>query len=256
MSRHFQQEHEAFFRLKQPRDHVCVRVVQDTTKVDGLGGEVWAGALILCEFLETHGYDVVVGRDVIELGAGCGLCGLVAASLGAKTSVLTDEFPDMLTKNIAKNRHIWAEKEAGDAREPVASSAELEWGLAKSVAPFAHRFDTVLGSEITQLGRDLHVPLLETICCVLRPSARSVALLSMDPCRAACVGACDVEKCTASHFVFAAKQKGFAVYKHPPVRLATCEAVNTLVGALGRPLHVQEDDWSVVFELRLEGANR
>jgi predicted nicotinamide N-methyase len=66
-----QQEHEAAFR--------DVRVVQNTTKVDGLGGEVWAGALVLCEFLELN-QDVVQGRDVIELGAGCGLCGLVAAS--------------------------------------------------------------------------------------------------------------------------------------------------------------------------------
>uniref|UniRef100_M4BWX7 Methyltransferase small domain-containing protein n=1 Tax=Hyaloperonospora arabidopsidis (strain Emoy2) TaxID=559515 RepID=M4BWX7_HYAAE len=255
MTSHLQQKHEAFFRLQEPRSNVCVRVIQDTTKVNGLGGEVWAGALVLCEFLDTYDHDVVIGRDVIELGAGCGLCGLVAASLGANTVVLTDEYPDLLEINITKNRHLWAGNEARGARPPIVSSGELEWGLTESLAPFVHTFDTMLGSEITQLGRDLHVPLLETIRCVLRPKAKSVALLSMDPCRAACVGTCDPKKCSASHFVTAAKQQGFTVHKHASVRLASREVVGTLVGALGRPLHVHEDDYSVVFELRLEGAD-
>ncbi|KAG2761061.1 hypothetical protein JG687_00007742 [Phytophthora cactorum] len=245
------QEHEAAFRL---RSGVCVRVVQDTTKVDGLGGEVWAGALVLCEFLEANDQEVQ-GRNVIELGAGCGLCGLIAAALGARMAVLTDEYPDLLARNIAKNQHIWAERET-DGFFPIVSSGELEWGVAESIAPFAHKFDTVLGSEITQLGRDLHVPLLETICSVLRPGSKSIALLSMDPCRATCKGTCNVSKCTASHFVAAAKQTGFSIRKHSSVRLASHEAVTTLVGALGRPLHVDEDDWSVVFELRLEGAEQ
>ncbi|KAE9038601.1 hypothetical protein PR002_g5939 [Phytophthora rubi] len=244
------QEHEAAFRLN---DGACVRVVQDTTKVDGLGGEVWAGALVLCEFLEEHAQEVVQGRDVIELGAGCGLCGLVAASLGANAAVLTDEYPDLLARNIAKNCHLWAERETHDGT-PVVSSGELEWGVPESIAPFSRQFDTMLGSEITQLGRGLHVPLLETIRSVLRPGVKSLALLSMDPCRATCEGVCDVSKCTASHFVAAAKQTGFTVSKHGPVRLASREAVTTLVGALGRPLHVDEDDWSVIFELRLERA--
>ncbi|CAH0490190.1 unnamed protein product [Peronospora farinosa] len=245
------QEHEASFRLQEPRSDVCVRVVQNTTQVDGLGGEVWAGALVLCEFLEAHDQDVVLGRDLIELGAGCGLCGLVAASLGAKSVVLTDEYPDLLERNTSKNSHLWAETET-DSVLPIVSSGELEWGVTKSITPFAHKFDTMIGSEITQLGRDLHVPLLETIRFVLRPRIISLALLSMDLCRATCEGKCDVNKCTASHFVATAKQTGFTVSKRLSVRLASCKRVTTLVGALGRPLHVDKDDWSVVFELRLE----
>ncbi|POM70070.1 Hypothetical protein PHPALM_13557 [Phytophthora palmivora] len=164
-----QQEHEAKFRLREPRSDACIQVVQDTTKVDGLGGEVWAGALVLCEFLEAHDQEVVQGRDVIELGAGCGLCGLVAATLGAKTVVLTDEYPDLLARNIAKNQHLWDDRET-DGGLAVVSSGELEWGVSASIAPFVHKFDTMVGSEITQLGRDLHIPLLETIRSVLRPA--------------------------------------------------------------------------------------
>ncbi|CAH0479959.1 unnamed protein product [Peronospora belbahrii] len=257
------QEHEASFclhrprinSLQDPRNDVCVRVVQNTTLVDGLGGEVWAGAIVLCEFLEAHDQDVVLGRDVIELGAGCGLCGLVAASLGAKTAFLTDEYPDLLARNIARNRHLWEEMENGSV-SIIAFSGALEWGVAESISPYANKFDTVIGSEITQVGRDLHVPLLETILCVLRPKAMSLALLSMDLCRAGCKGKCNVNKCTASHFVAEARKKGFTVRKHSSVRLASRKTVTSLVGAQGRPLHVDDDDWSVVFELRLECSNK
>uniref|UniRef100_A0AAV1TCN4 Uncharacterized protein n=1 Tax=Peronospora matthiolae TaxID=2874970 RepID=A0AAV1TCN4_9STRA len=44
------------------------------------------------------------------------------------------------------------------------------------MAPFAHKSDTMLDSEATQLGRDPHVLLLETIRGVLRPKTTSVAL--------------------------------------------------------------------------------
>ncbi|CEG45801.1 Putative N2,N2-dimethylguanosine tRNA methyltransferase [Plasmopara halstedii] len=240
-----QRKHEAFFRLNSD---TCIQVVQDTSKVDGMGGEVWAGALILCEFLTKHNKNVVHGREVIELGAGCGLCGLVAASLGAKLVVLTDEYPDLLAENILRNRHIWAEREANAS--PIASCRRLEWGAANSFTSFEQKFDTMLGSEITQLGRILHAPLLEAIRIVLRPGPDSVAFLSMDMCQASCEGTCDVSKCTASHFVAVAKQTGFTVYKHSSVHLASHKAVTTLVGALGRRLKVDQDDWSTVYELR------
>lgn len=235
------------------RSGTCVRVVQDTSKIDGLGGEVWAGALILCNYLEMHGQKVVQGRDVIELGAGCGLCGLVAASLGANLAVITDEYPDLLQTNIDKNQHIWSERQA-TAQHPIASSGRLKWGAPESVAPFAHKFDTMIGSEITQLGRDLHISLLEAIRTVLRPGPKSVALLSMDLCRPSCKGTCDVSKCTLSHFVTVAKETRFIIYKHPSVSLASHAAVTSMIGALGRRLQVDVDDWSVVFELRLEDS--
>lgn len=233
-----QQGHEAVFR--------AVRVTQDTTKVDGLGGEVWAGAYVLCEFLEAH-KAWVQGRDVLELGAGCGLCGLVSAALGARRVVLTDEYPDLLELNIVKNTALWT------GREDVSvASGMLEWGEQASMAPFLGKFDLVLGSEITQLGRDLHRPLLETVRAVMTPgNADAVALLSMDPCRAACSAECDVRKCTASHFAQTARDVGFQVTKHASVRLASSAAVTSAVGALGRSLPIDEDDWSTVFELRL-----
>ena len=48
------------------------------------GSQVWGGALVLSEYIgELALADrKFQGRHVIELGAGCGFCGLLAAKLG------------------------------------------------------------------------------------------------------------------------------------------------------------------------------
>lgn len=55
---------------------------------NGTGSSVWDAAIVLAKFLELSGQ----ARDcaVLELGAGTGLCGLVASALGARSVVLTD----------------------------------------------------------------------------------------------------------------------------------------------------------------------
>ncbi|KAJ4972544.1 hypothetical protein NE237_005718 [Protea cynaroides] len=71
------------------------------------GAVMWDSGVILGKFLE-HAVDsgrlVLKGKKVVELGAGCGLVGCVAALLGAEI-ILTD-LPDrlrLLKKNIETN---------------------------------------------------------------------------------------------------------------------------------------------------------
>lgn len=53
---------------------------------DGLGARVWAIAHVLCrELVGTP--SSVQGLDVLEIGAGTGICGIVAAKLGARRVV-------------------------------------------------------------------------------------------------------------------------------------------------------------------------
>eukprot|EP00877_Chromochloris_zofingiensis_P003053 jgi/Chrzof1/12749/Cz07g06050.t1 len=49
---------------------------------DGLGVKVWAVAHVLCRELVAHP-GIVAGKEVLEIGSGTGLCGIVAAKLGA-----------------------------------------------------------------------------------------------------------------------------------------------------------------------------
>ncbi|KAL3155850.1 hypothetical protein ABBQ32_012859 [Trebouxia sp. C0010 RCD-2024] len=56
---------------------------------DGLGARVWVVAHTLCRELLKHP-AVVADKTVLEIGSGCGLCGILAAKLGAAQVVLTD----------------------------------------------------------------------------------------------------------------------------------------------------------------------
>ncbi|XP_057867874.2 protein-lysine N-methyltransferase EFM2 isoform X1 [Cryptomeria japonica] len=67
----------------------------------GLGWKVWGAALILSWRLLAL-KDMVRGKNVLELGSGCGLCGLLLAHLGTAKVVLTDNVTDILL-NLRKN---------------------------------------------------------------------------------------------------------------------------------------------------------
>ena len=58
-------------------DGVSVRVIE-TGLGNGVGARLWGAALTLSR-LVRDGPDLVRGRDVLELGSGVGLCGLLAA---------------------------------------------------------------------------------------------------------------------------------------------------------------------------------
>ncbi|KAK9824542.1 hypothetical protein WJX72_011185 [[Myrmecia] bisecta] len=65
---------------------------------DGLGARVWLVAHSLCRELVEHP-EIVRGCDVLELGSGCGICGILAAQLGARNVTLTD-YEDQVLLNL------------------------------------------------------------------------------------------------------------------------------------------------------------
>jgi predicted nicotinamide N-methyase len=81
----------------------------------------------------------LVGKRVIEIGAGCGVTGIVAARLGADIIMtdLADEM-DILDRNVSEN--------LSEGERTKARTVELFWGEdASHVAP---PFDIVLGADV------------------------------------------------------------------------------------------------------------
>ncbi len=79
-------------------------VVKEGALGDGVGAKVWTVAHTLCqEMAEKH--QIVAGQTVLEIGAGCGPCGLLAAKIGA-TEVVISDYVDQLLLNLRDALHM------------------------------------------------------------------------------------------------------------------------------------------------------
>ena len=106
------------------------------------GGTVWEASQALARVLVAQPPEYwEQNRRVVELGCGCGLCGLVAAGLGAHEVVLTDQVLFVAKHNLehaglppsAQNR-VRVEK--------------LQWGVEEDAAAISPPFDLLLGGDI------------------------------------------------------------------------------------------------------------
>jgi len=130
------------------------------------GVALWPSAIAMAEEIAARG-DAFRGAAVLELGAGTGLPGIVAATLGAKV-VQTDSNAvamDVCRRNGARNR-------VGDAIE-YRLAGWAQWDDSA-------RYDVIIGSDVLY-GEGTH-PLLRTI--FERNLAPGGRILLSDPYRA------------------------------------------------------------------------
>ena len=71
---------------------------------DGVGAKVWTVAHTLCQEMAQN-HEIVAGQRVLEIGAGCGPVGFLAAKIGAKEVVISD-YVDQLLLNLRDALHI------------------------------------------------------------------------------------------------------------------------------------------------------
>ena len=114
------------------------------TQYDEEGGtvglKVWPGSLSLADFLVNKRPDLVLGKDVIELGCGVGLVGLCVAKYCSPSSVvLTDR--ESLRPVVQANL---------ESQLPVKFEA-LDWGNPRDLTKFQESASVqrvVIGSEL------------------------------------------------------------------------------------------------------------
>ena len=174
--------------------HLFVRVgcaVEDFLET---GQVVWPAAPVLAYFLlSDEGQNLTSGRDVIELGAGVGIPGLLA-SLCAHSVVLTDHNPtvlEILRRNVALNEPVStcdakdrAKDRLGVSRTLCSVSVEpLDWDSPPSPA-LVGRFDVAIGADVVY-APGAAAALFRTVDAVLAPRADARFLL------------CHVSRCAA-----------------------------------------------------------
>ena len=122
-------ERRAFTTPNFPRDPIVLSVQHDADVVPlRTGCRLWSSSYALVDHLSTRADALVVGKRVLELGAGVGACGLACASLGASAVCLTDRDEATLALAHANaQRNGWFD---GDARAAACdvSVRRLDWG--------------------------------------------------------------------------------------------------------------------------------
>jgi predicted nicotinamide N-methyase len=147
----------------------------------GYGAKVWPAAASLADFLDTGQYFNTLppdrlrglrGRTVLELGAGVGLVGLVAAMHGAHV-VLTDAVPDLLDAMRANaNTNAAAVQAAGGSITVLplywGDKAEIEAVVGALPAGRGGGFDLILGADLLYAASSFGV-LFTTLRSCSRP---------------------------------------------------------------------------------------
>ncbi|XP_072721447.1 protein N-lysine methyltransferase METTL21D isoform X2 [Ciconia boyciana] len=138
-----------FVRELERRGGPALRLEQRAA--GGVGCVVWDAALVLAKFLET-GACPLARRHVLELGAGTGAVGIMAATLGANVTVTDlEELQELLMVNIENNKHLVT----GAVRAKV-----LKWG--EDVTEFQPPPDYILMADCIYYEESLE-PLLKTL---------------------------------------------------------------------------------------------
>ncbi|XP_045168423.2 protein N-lysine methyltransferase METTL21D-like isoform X2 [Mercenaria mercenaria] len=144
---------KVFVREVQRNDSEILQINQ--CEVGDVGCVVWDAAIVLAKYLESHDFhrgNDLVDKAVVEIGAGTGVVGLMAASYGAMVTITDlEEFVPLMQLNIDTNKHL--------CRHPV-QAKELKWG-SELKREFSH-VDIVLVADCIYYEESLE-PLLKTL---------------------------------------------------------------------------------------------
>jgi len=149
------------------------------SQVGSTGCRVWRAAKKLCRFLECAGDArepwIRSGSKILELGAGCGLVGILCARLGAEV-VITD-LPGLVhvaAFNVHQNQRLLSSD--GSARVE-----ELCWGSDLTGRYSRGHFDLIVGSDLTPAAKWDTPLLLVTLLQLARPQTQILVSFTHRP---------------------------------------------------------------------------
>lgn len=133
----------------QQEINICITESRGNGVLDIIGGELWEGALLLCIFILQH-QQIFLRPDVLELGSGVGLPGLLLSQLKAnnidlfKSNIgiitLTDNDPRVvcnLNSSVVAlpSCHAKPSKTIQETNQPVTLHTRLlDWSIFSSVS--------------------------------------------------------------------------------------------------------------------------
>jgi hypothetical protein len=127
-------KYQAFLEINDRKaDGRSLTISENSMKVDGIGGIVWDGSLVMIKLLSELNMEKC---SLFELGCGTGLCGIYAATKNVQV-ILSDREIDLALENI----------EAMKLSDHV-QCIELTWGRPLSLS---QQIDIIIGCECTCL---------------------------------------------------------------------------------------------------------
>lgn len=151
-----------------------IEISENSTMVDGIGGIVWEGSIVLSEVLKACDARQVC---LVELGCGAGLCGIVGAAMGMD-SVLTDREVDLATYNAQR---CVSSKELTNGG--AIAVMQFDWAVGAPPVLIEHLirstrpYRVIAGVEVACLLKQQ--PFLVNALCELSNS-RSIILITFD----------------------------------------------------------------------------
>lgn len=186
---HNDDENGTFHYMEFELDNIPKITLRGKSKIsESTGLTLWTCSQVLFGYLEEHP-DLVMGKHVLEVGAGLGLCSIAAHHLGAKSVMATDGDVDVLENlryNIDFNSgasvaagepaaHVDAtssESKSEDAPKEAIQCPQLVWG--EKPKEFEHEYDkpdVIIGTDVLYFEKCLE-PIWQTVDALLKPDGK------------------------------------------------------------------------------------
>mmetsp|Transcript_23685 Transcript_23685/g.27378 ORF Transcript_23685/g.27378 Transcript_23685/m.27378 type:complete len:265 (-) Transcript_23685:62-856(-) len=179
LKHHNVEENDDFHEMEFELDSIPKITLRGKTKIsESTGLTIWSSSQVLFGYLDDHPH-LVQGKQVLELGAGLGLCSIAAHHLGAKRVLATDGDVDVLENlrhNIKYNvsldvdvidRSHYSMNNSDEIR--TISCPQLVWG--KDLEVFRDAFfqaEVIIGTDVLYFTRCLD-PCWQTVDALLKP---------------------------------------------------------------------------------------